>query len=465
MDTEVGGVNPVIAPTQRLSLDAPVFSENESKVLRRINATQAAIVQLCSELIKCPSVNPNYPNIDVDRFRGGESRCNERLAASYQSIGCQVDLFEAAPGRHNLVGVLRGSGAGKSLIFNGHVDTVPYTEPDKWLGKDPFSGIVENGRIYGRGACDMKAGIVAQFMAAKALVDCKVKLKGDLILESVLGEEWMEHQIGTTGVIQRGYRADAAVISEASAPPVTLAVIPATSGMIWMSLTCRGKPAHFSVRDELVRAGGRGAEVGVHAIDKAIFLLNALRKLDEDWGQSKSHPLFRPGHFTLYPGAISGGPVGIPVPFQFAGYCTIEYAIWHSPDENPEDVKKEVSDYIVQVAQLDSWLRENPPEVKWNFNWPATSIAPDHPIVQGMLAAHERVTNERGELRSHSQLQGFCAVDDATWLNDAGIASVTYGPGSLHQAHSENEFVQVDELITATKVFAIAAMNWCGCES
>lgn len=79
-----------------------------------------------------------------------------------------------------------------------------------------------------------------------------------------------------------------------------------------------------------------------------------------------------------------------------------------------------------------------------------------------MLAAHESVTKGQGEVRAHSQLQGFCAVDDATWLDDAGIASVTYGPGSLHQAHSENEFVPIDELITATKVFAFAAMNWCG---
>ncbi len=319
MDTESGREQALINTARRLHLGERVLSQEEANVLRRIDAAQEAIVQLCSDLIKRPSVNPNYPNIDLGRFRGGESRCNERLAESYQSIGCQVDFFEAAPGRHNLVGVLKGSGGGKSLIFNGHIDTVPYTEPDKWLGKDPFSGIVENGRIYGRGACDMKAGIVAQFMAAKALADCKIKLKGDVILESVLGEEWMEHQIGTTAVIQRGYRADAAVISEASAPPVSLAVIPATSGMIWMSLTCRGKPAHFAVRDELVRAGGQGAEVGVHAIDKAIFILNALRKLDEDWGQAKKHPLFRPGHFTLYPGAINGGPVGIPVPFQFAG--------------------------------------------------------------------------------------------------------------------------------------------------
>lgn len=435
-----------------------------ARVLRTVDLLKDEIVQLCSDLIKVPSVNPQYPNIDIGRFRGGESRCNEKLAECYQSIGCQVDFFEAAPHRNNLVGVLRGTGEGRSLIFNGHIDTVPFTEPHMWRAQDPFSGIVEDGRIYGRGASDMKAGIVAQFMAAKALVKSQVRLKGDLILESVLGEEWMEHEIGTTAVIRRGYRADAAVIAEASAPPVSLAVVPATSGMIWMSLTCRGKPAHFSIREELVRPGGRGSEVAVHAVDKGIFLMNALRKLEEDWGQTKKHPLFRPGHFTIYPGAISGGPSGIPVPFQFAGYCTIEYVIWYAPHEDPEDVKKQVTEYILQASQLDPWLKSNPPELKWNFNWPATSIDPSHPIVTTMLEAHETVTHQECAVRDASQVQGFCAVDDATWLNAAGISSVTYGPGSLCQAHSENEYVPIDEVLTATKTYAVTALKWCGYE-
>jgi acetylornithine deacetylase len=392
--------------------------------------------------------------------KGGETRCNEILAECYEEIGCEVDLFEAAAGRHNVVGVLRGRGGGRSLIFNGHVDTVPVTEPDKWLQQDPFSGVVVNGRIYGRGACDMKAGLTAQVMAAKALVDSGVKLNGTLILESVLGEEWMEHEIGTTALIRRGYRADAAIIAEPSAPPVPLAVVPATSGMLWMSLTCLGVPAHFSIRDEVIRAG-EGPEVGVHAVDKGVLLLNALQDLEKQWVLTKTHPLFRPGHFTIYPGAISGGPRGTPVPFQLAGYCTIEYAIWYPPDQDPAAIRKEIEEYIFRVCQLDAWLRENPPEIKWNMNWPATSIDQDHPLVHTMLAAHEAVSSERTIIRDH-QVQGFCAVCDASFLNEARIPSIVYGPGSLHQAHSENEFVSVDELMTATKALAVAAVRWCG---
>jgi acetylornithine deacetylase/succinyl-diaminopimelate desuccinylase family protein len=430
------------------------------KVLQYVDANRDRIVNLCARLVRTCSINPRYPNIDAAKVKGGESRCNEILAEFYHDFDCEVDFFEGAAGRHNLVGVVHGTGGGQSLIFNGHIDTVPFTERERWLLEDPFSGVVDNGRIYGRGACDMKAGLAAQAMAARAIVDSNVKLKGDLILESVLGEEWMEHEIGTTAVIKRGYRADAAIISEPSAPPVSLAVVPATSGMIWMSLTCLGIPAHFSIRDEVIRVGG-GPEVGVHAVDKGVMLLNALQDLEKQWALTKTHPLFQPGHFTIYPGAISGGPRGTPVPFQLAGYCTIEYAIWYPPDQDPSLIRREIEEYILRVSQLDPWLRENPPEIKWNMNWPATSIGTDHPLVHTMLAAHESVSQKRASVRDRN-VQGFCAVCDASFLNDAHIPSIVYGPGSLHQAHSENEFVLIDELITATKGLAVAAMNWCG---
>jgi acetylornithine deacetylase/succinyl-diaminopimelate desuccinylase family protein len=431
-----------------------------SKVLQYIDSRSDRIVDLCVDLVRTCSINPQYPNIDAAKAKGGESRCNEILAECYHDLGCDVDLFEGAPGRHNLVGVLRGEGGGRSLIFNGHIDTVPFTEPEKWLQKNPLSGAIANGRVYGRGACDMKGGLVAQAMAAKAIVDSNVKLKGDLILESVLGEEWMEHEIGTTAVIKRGYRADGAIIAEPSAPPVSLAVVPATSGMLWMSLTCLGIPAHFSIRDEVIRTGG-GAEIGVHAVDKGIMLLNALQALEREWVVTKNHPLFQPGHFTIYPGAISGGPRGTPVPFQLAGYCTIEYAIWYPPDQEPSAIKKEIEDYVLRASQLDPWLRENPPEIKWNMNWPATSIDSDHPLVHTMLNAHESVSQRRASVRDRN-VQGFCAVCDASFLNDENIPSIVYGPGSLYQAHSENEFVAIDELVTATKALAAAAMTWCG---
>src|SRR5947207_3417639 len=239
------------------------MNELKTRVLEGVEARRDEIVELCSTLIRTPSINPNYPGVDVGSVLGGETACNEKLAELYQGIGCQVDLWEAAPRRANLVGVLRGTGGGRSLIFNGHIDTVPVTQPDKWNFKDPFSGAVSDGRLYGRGACDMKTGVAAQFMAARTLVEAGARLRGDLILESVVGEETMDHELGTTATVRRGYRADAAIVSEPTAPPTPLAVVPVTPGLLWMSVTCLGKATHASVRGELIRAGGRGAEVGV----------------------------------------------------------------------------------------------------------------------------------------------------------------------------------------------------------
>jgi acetylornithine deacetylase len=294
-------------------------SESEQSVLRYLDNHRDSIAATCAELVRIQSVNPNYPGIDAREVLGGETRCNERIAELLEGIGCELDLWEAAPRRHNLVGTLRGQGGGRSLILNGHVDTVPITQPERWRFGGPLSGELEEGRVWGRGTCDMKGGLTAQYWAAKAIVDSGLRLAGDLILESVLGEETMDHEIGTTNTVRRGHTANAAIVTEPTGPPGGLNVVPVTPGLLWMSLTCRGKASHASVRDELVRAGGRGAEIGVNAIEKGIQMVQALQRLEEHWGQSKAHPLFRPGHFTIHPGVITGGPEGILVPVPVLG--------------------------------------------------------------------------------------------------------------------------------------------------
>jgi acetylornithine deacetylase/succinyl-diaminopimelate desuccinylase family protein len=433
-----------------------------SKVTRHIEGNRDRILALCSELIRTRSINPNYPGVSAAEVLGGETTCNEKLAEHYQRIGCRIDLWEGAPRRCNLVGVLPGSGGGRSLIFNGHVDTVPVTQPEKWKFGDPFSGVVEDGRLYGRGASDMKTGLVAQLMAATALKESGVKLKGDLILESVIGEETMDHELGTTATIKRGYTADAAIVSEPTAPPTPLAVVPITPGLLWMGVTCRGKATHASIRGELIRAGGKGAEIGVNAIEKGVLVLQALQKLEEEWGQSKSHALFRPGHFTIHPGVIVGGPHGVLIPFLVSEFCTIEYAIWYPPQEDVDRIKQEIEDYVLQASRLDPWLRSHPPEIEWKLHWPPSRLDRDHPIALTCLAAHLHTTGSPPEIAGRPRVHGFCAVCDATFLNAAGIPSVVYGPGTLEVAHAVNEYVATEEVITATKVYARAAMEWCG---
>ena len=439
------------------------MNTQEQSVLDYLEAHREQITQTCVELVRKQSVNPNYPGIDGDQVLGGETSCNEYLATLFESIGCDIDLWEGAPRRHNLVGTLKGQGGGRSLALNGHVDTVPITQPERWRHTGPLSGAIEDGRVWGRGSCDMKGGLTSQFWAAKAIVDSGIKLQGDLLLQSVLGEETMDHEIGTSNVVNRGHRADAGIVTEPSAPPGSLNVVPVTPGLLWMALTVRGKASHASVRDELIRAGGRGIEIGVNAIEKGVIMLQALQQLEEHWGQSKAHPLFRPGHFTIHPGVITGGPEGILVPFLFSEFCTIEYSIWYPPNEDVKRVQHEIEEYVMAAAQLDPWLKNNPPSFDWKLHWPPAQTDVEHPVVETMLEADSDVRKQPAHVGSpESRIHGFCAVCDAAFLNAQGIPSVIYGPGSVLVAHSVDEHVEIEELVQAAKGLAVASMRWCG---
>lgn len=437
------------------------MSNPETRIAQLIDGMKDEIIDRIGQLVQIPSVNPKYPGVDGPSVLGGESEANRLVARWYEQAGCEVDLWGAEPDRVNAVGVLKGCGVGRSLIFNGHIDTVPTGRNEDWKWSDPFSGRVEDGRIYGRGSCDMKGPVVAQLMAATALQRADLKLEGDLILESVVGEEVMDHEAGTTATVRRGYRADAAVVSEPSAPQAPLALVLASPGLLWMSLTCRGKSSHAATRGETFRAGGAGAAVAVNAIDKGVFLFNCLQKLEHEWGLTKNHPLFKPGHFTLHPGVLTGGPHGVSVPFFISEYCTIEYAIWHHPEEDADDVKSEVETYIRHASALDEWLREHPPEIEWKLHWPPFLIDERHPICETVSEAH-REAAAGTSFAGPPPRQGFYAVCDATFLSAAGIPSIVYGPGSLLNAHAVDEYLDIDELMVATKTYALTALRWCG---
>ena len=139
-------------------------AELRNRVLDRIEGLRDEITATLQTLVRIPSVTPKYPGLDYDEVVGGEKRCNEALIPSLQAAGAEIDLWEEEPGRGNLVGVVKGSGGGRSLIYNGHIDTVPEGDATAWTAGDPWSARVADGLLYGLGACDMKAGIVAQWI-------------------------------------------------------------------------------------------------------------------------------------------------------------------------------------------------------------------------------------------------------------------------------------------------------------
>jgi acetylornithine deacetylase len=425
-------------------------------VLDEIDRLADDVVATLATLVRIPSVTPRYPGIDFATMVGGETRCNLALQPSLTAAGCTVDLWEEEPGRANLVGVLKGAGGGRSLIFNGHVDTVPPGDATTWKGDDPFSALVEDGKLYGLGAADMKAGVVAQTKAAEALTRCGIQLRGDLILESVVGEEMMEHERGTTATIRRGYVADAAIVTEPSALPARSTIAPCSPGGMWLKVTVPGKATHVMVRGSLIWPGGGGEAYGVNAIDKGLFVANALRKLEENWGVTKAHPLFAPGHFTIGPNVMLGLPPGPVVPFIVPHRCILDYIIVYHPEETATDVRAEVEAFLQGVFDQDPWLRVHRPTLEWLHDWPPYNTSVDHPICQTLAAAHARALDEP------VAFHGFAAVDDATYLERGGIPAITFGPGNLLVCHAPNEYVEVAEVIRATKVYAATALAWCG---
>ncbi len=425
-----------------------------------IDALAAEMIDALSEVVRIPSVNPKYPGQVYDEVVGGEGEVSKVFARHYAALGAEVDLFAVEPGRENAVGVVKGAGGGRSLIYNGHVDVVPVGDAANWTGGDPFSGRIDGDRVWGRGATDMKSGIIAQTFAARALGECGIALKGDLILEAVVGEEVMDHECGTTAAIKRGHTADAAIVSEPSSPPSPLAVVPISPGLLWFSVTAVGKATHSSMRGNSIRAGGDGAAVGVNAIDKGILIFNALRQLEEEWGLTKQHPLFRPGHFSIHPGVVQGGPHGVMVPFFLSEFMTIDYCVWYSPDDDPDAVKQEIETHIQRAAQTDPWLREHPPEVEWKLHWPANVPQADE-ITAVTVAAHEQAAVGT-RFAGAPDVVGFAAVEDCTFLTLGGVPAISYGPGDLRVAHADDEYVLIDEVVTSCKTFAVAAMDWCG---
>jgi acetylornithine deacetylase/succinyl-diaminopimelate desuccinylase family protein len=425
-----------------------------SNVMRAVDGLRDDIVGLASDMIQIPSINPDYGGVDREAVLGGESRVNELLKPIMEGMGLETDMWEAEERRANLVGVCKGSGGGRSLILNGHVDVVPPGPDEQWTVAEPWSGTVIDGRLYGRGATDMKAGDAAAIMALKAVLDAGYQPKGDVILEMVIGEEMMS-EAGTRATIERGYLADAGIVVEPSSPPYRLGIMTASPGVLILNVIVEGKPAHTCMRDELIRAGGRGSEVAVSAVDKAMIVYRALLDLEEEWGQTKSHPAFaRPGHFTLCPTTFKGGLEGIAyIPKD----CSIEYVIWHAPQDTPEAVKAEVEAQIARYAQTDPWLREHPPKAEWwDWWWPPYDVPADAPICNAVATAWESALGEP------AKFYGFAAVDDAAFLNQAGIPTLSMGPGDIKLAHAPNEYIDIADVIDAAKVYALTIVEWCG---
>lgn len=414
----------------------------ESRVLDSIDV-DGMIEYLC-ELVSIPS------------FAGKETAAQRNVADKLRSIGLDVDSWEIdieGLRKHpsfsmpiereeglGVVGVLGEDDGGRSLILNGHIDTVAPGDEGNW-SHPPLKGTLSKGKVYGRGVADMKGGLCCAIFAAKAIRDAGVKLKGRLMIQSVIGEE--DGGVGALATVLRGYTADAAVIME----PTELKVGPAHSGALAFSVRVPGKSAHACVREE-----------GVSAIEKFIPLFNGLRALETERNERIDDPLYA-RYKIPYPvniGTVQGGswPGSVPESLVFQGRVGVVVG------ERVEDARRSVEEAIARVAEADPWMKINPPKVEWSgYQFDPATIPTDHPIVDTAKRAYSDVTGET------ARLEGMTYASDMRHLVNTGdTPTILFGPGDVRNAHGPDEHVEIDDLIAVARTLALTALRFCGHE-
>lgn len=347
--------------------------------------------------------------------------------------GSEVDRDEA----WGVVGRLPGVGGGRDLMLNGHVDVVPAGDLADWTRCAPFHGAVVDDEVIGRGACDMKGGLVAALFAARAVARSGIRLPGDLLVACVTGEE--DGGLGTFGLLQRGWSADACVITE----PTGLNLIPANAGALTFRLVVPGKAAHASRRG-----------LGASAIERFWPVFAALRDLERRRNRHVD-PLMADWDIA-YPievGTVRAGDWVSTVPASLVAEGRLGVAL----GESMHDARRELEHAVSDACRADEWLRDNPVRVQWwGGQFAAGSIGDDTTVCDRLRGRHLAVTG------SEPNTWGAPYGSDLRLLTGlGGIPTVQYGPGDIELAHGPNESVPVSEVVTAAQVLALTAVDFC----
>ncbi|MET3289813.1 UNVERIFIED_CONTAM: acetylornithine deacetylase/succinyl-diaminopimelate desuccinylase family protein [Brevibacillus sp. OAP136] len=417
-----------------------------------VNRNQQHIVELLQEMIRYKSVNPQF----IDNPSESENdKLQDFLEDYLLSMGLDVDKWDVYEGQPNIVATVKGKSRDNTLILNGHVDVVPAGALNRW-SFDPWGGAIQDGKLYGRGSMDMKAGVTSNIIVAKFIRDFGIELDSDLDLHIVIDEE--SGGAGTRAVLERGYKGSGVIVTE----PTNGIINPVEGGLHWARVTIEGNSAHSAWRYSHIYPGYE--RTGVNVIEKAMKIIQATAELEKDWGLNRRHPLLPPGANGINPGVMLAGagmkngiPEIITNPAIIPDHCVIEYDIKYLPYENSEEIKKEFEDAISSLAFTDSWLRENPPQVEWGLrgvNFPPVNTPIDHEIVRSIVKSQEIF----GISPSY---QGFVAVCDVAWYVGMNIPGVIFGPKGA-QLHGPDEYVELDSLFEVIKVLIMTVLRWNG---
>jgi acetylornithine deacetylase len=420
------------------------MSDFDKRIKQQLAARRGDLVELTRDLIRLQSIT------------GHEGAAQAHIVLKLREMGLAMDVFEpelralehhpafhkveglSFKGRPNVIATWNGKGDGRSLILNGHIDTIPVEPVAAWTHA-PFSGDVANGKVYGRGASDMKGGLASMTMAVQILRDLGVRLAGDVILQYVVDEELTGY--GTLAAVIKGYRADAGICLETS----DLCVQPACVGRLWFTLEVSGKAVSVTRHWE-----------GHSAIDKGILFVQAFKELEQKRWREIGHPLYPDRRLALPCGVFmfNGGSFPSAVP----DHAELRGSLGLMPHEDVEDVKRAVTAAVSEVARADLWLREHPPRLIFkDVGADGAEIPVEHPIVQTVTAAYRAVEGNAPEVSGR-----VGGADTRYLIKYAKTPTVIFGPGLSSEMHAVDESVPIRNLEVATEVIARSIVDWCG---
>ena len=419
------------------------MSDYRSKIDEALKATKGDIISFIQSLVQIPSLANHEDPVQKIVF---EKLTQLGLAAEYVPI--HFDEIKDHPafcddgfsfdGRTNVIGNWKNNGNGPTLILNGHVDVVPVGPEELW-NESPWSGTVNNGRIYGRGACDMKGGLSSGIFAIQILQEIGFMPNGNIMIQSVVGEE--SGGCGTLTNIVKGYHGDGVIILE----PTSLNMCPIQAGALTFRLTIPGQATHAAMRWD-----------GISAIEKFYFIHQSIIDFERE-----RHNQFDVDNYAnknkvapINIGKIKGGEWHSTVPASVIA----EGRLGVFPGESAQSARDAFEIHIKRVSNGDEWLKENPPHVEWfegQFESGQTDL--DHPLIQSLAESFIHSTGVAPVVTGVTY-----GSDLRLFTNHAHIPAVLFGPGDVRLAHAANEFVEIEEILTCVKIIANMIVNWCG---
>ncbi|MFS0863242.1 peptidase [Fredinandcohnia sp. 179-A 10B2 NHS] len=418
------------------------MNEQQEIISKWIQQNKGKGIRLLKKLVQEPSL------------QGNEGSSQAIIIEKCRELGLEIDIWEPSGSeliQHpyfvsprtsftdspNIVAVLKGEGGGRSLLLNGHIDVVPEGDRTNWH-VDPYSAEIKDGKLYGRGSTDMKGGNVSLLLAIEAIKESGIKLKGDIIFQSVIEEE--SGGAGTLATILKGYKADGAIIPE----PTNMKIFPKQQGSLWFKVDIRGRSAHGGTRYE-----------GISAIEKSMVVIKHILKLEMMRNAAISDPLYKntPIPVPINIGKISGGTWPSSVP----DLVTIEGRMGVAPEETIENAKAEMKQWLEKLPEIDSWFHEYPARLEWfGARWVPGTIDIDHELMNLLTTSYKQVKKVEP------------IIEASPWGTDGGlltavgnIPTIIFGPGTTEVAHYPNEYIELEKMFEAAEIIAHTILAWC----